>query len=146
MFNQGTKMFVWEKGGVQSPFYLQYLRVMVPEQLSLVHSKGMRLHWTRPAKAKHCMVEAKRATPALGDGEQDRNQAGSGGWIKSSTLNPSTSRKPPLTLIPTSLCYDNCFLDGSLPKEHLFLEQILQQLFLGFYNKQTKFRNNWNWF
>lgn len=71
-------MVVWGKGGVQSPPYLQCLAMMAPEQLSLVHSKGMRLNWTRPAKAKHCMVEAKKATPSLGDGEQDRNQARGG--------------------------------------------------------------------
>lgn len=71
-----------------------------PEQLSLGHSKGMRLNWTGPAEAKHCMVEARRATPSLGDGEGDRNQAGSGGWIKSPTLNPSISRNPPPPTLP----------------------------------------------
>lgn len=103
MFNQGTGMLAWEKGGVHPPLF----SVIAPEQLGLVHSKGMRLNWMGAAKAKHCLVEANRATPSLSDGEQDRKQARGGGWIKSPTLNPSTSRNPPMALLPNSLCYDN---------------------------------------
>lgn len=139
MFNQGTKMFVWETGAVQSPSYLQYLTMMAPEQLSLEHSRGMRWNWTG-------MAEADRATPSLGNGEQDRSQAEAGEWIKSPMLNPSTARKPPLTLLPKSLCYDNwAFLMPHCQRNtQLFLEQmVLQQLFLGFYKKK-KIRNKSN--
>lgn len=125
-------MFVWETGAVQSPFYLQYLTMMAAEQLSLEHSRGMRWNWTG-------MAEADRATPSLGTGEQDRNQAEAGEWIKSPMLNPSTARKPPLTLLPNSLCYDNwAFLMPHCQRNtQLFLEQmVLLQLFLGFYKKK----------
>lgn len=119
-------MFVWEKGGVQSPPYLQHLTRMAPEQLSLVHSKGMRLNWARPAKAKHCMAEAKRATPSLGYGEQDRNQN-----APHLTL---PHQENPQTLLPNSLCYDSwAFLMPHCQRNtQLFLEQMI---FLGFSKK-----------
>lgn len=129
-------MFVWEKGEVQSPPYLQYLTMMAQPGAQ----QGTKIKVDKTSKGPTLHGWNKKSYSIPGWWGTGQKQAQSGGWIKLPTLNPSTSGKPPLTLLPTSLCYDNW--DFLMPhcqrNTQLFLEQIiLQQLFTGFYKKQN---------
>lgn len=147
-------MFVWEKGEVQSPPYLQYLTMMAQPGAQ----QGTKIKVDKTSKGPTLHGWNKKSYSIPGWWGTGQKQAQSGGWIKLPTLNPSTSGKPPLTLLPTSLCYDNC--DFLMPHCQGTPNCSLNKLYYSSYlldftkNKTTPptpqqnptIRNNWNWF